>query len=237
MTSRKAVALSHVAFEDLGSLAAPLAQRGFDLSYVNVPSASFPLSQVDNCDLLIVLGGPIGVYEQRDYPFLIDEIALIRARLLARKPTLGICLGAQLMAAALRAPVYPGTNGKEIGWLPIHAPAQQDSPDWFAPLLAPGLPVLHWHGDTFDLPAGVQHLAASTLYPNQAFAIDRFALGLQFHPEVTAAGLERWYVGHACEIQQAGLSVSNLRSDARQHAESLQQAAAIFWNRWLDYIL
>jgi GMP synthase (glutamine-hydrolysing) len=96
---------------------------------------------------------------------------------------------------------------------------------------------LHWHGDTFDLPAGAQHLAKSDLYPNQAFAIENFALGLQFHPEVTAAGMERWYVGHACELSAAGLAVTKLRSDTKQYAAALQQAAKIFWNRWLDYIL
>jgi GMP synthase (glutamine-hydrolysing) len=237
MVSPKAIALSHVAFEDLGFLAAPLVERGFEIHSIDVPCATFPILEADSCDLLIVLGGPIGVYDQLDYPFLTDEIALIRALLLARKPTLGICLGAQLMAAALGARVYPGTNGKEIGWSTIQSLPGPACPEWFAPLLTPDLPVLHWHGDTFDLPAGAQHLAKSDLYPNQAFAIGNFALGLQFHPEVTAAGLERWYVGHSCELSAAGLTVAKLRSDTKQYAAALQQAATIFWNRWLDYIL
>jgi GMP synthase (glutamine-hydrolysing) len=187
--------------------------------------------------LLVVLGGPIGVYEQQEYPFLMDEIALIRQRLAARRPILGICLGAQLMAAALGARVFPGKNGKEIGWSPIQAAPNAHTPPWFAPLLSPGLSVFHWHGDTFDLPAGALPLAGTEAYPNQAFAVGDFALALQFHPEVTAADLESWYVGHACELHHAGITVESLRSAAREHAPALEAAAERFWDLWLDHIL
>jgi GMP synthase (glutamine-hydrolysing) len=229
--------LSHVAFEDLGSLEAPLRERGFAIETVDVATARFPLPQAERCDLLVVLGGPIGVYDQREYPFLTGEIACIAARLAARRPVLGICLGAQLMAAALGARVYPGAHGAEIGWSPIEAaPGPADSPEWFAPLLAPGLAVFHWHGDTFDLPPGASHLAKTELYMNQSFSIDNFALGLQFHPEVTEAGLERWYVGHAYELHYAGISPTRLRADAQRYAPALQEAAGRFWSLWLDSI-
>jgi len=237
MPSRHAVVLSHVAFEDLGSLEAPLRERGFAIETVDVATARFPLPQAERCDLLVVLGGPIGVYDQREYPFLTSEIACIAARLAARRPVLGICLGAQLMAAALGARVYPGAHGAEIGWSPIEAaPGPADSPEWFAPLLAPGLAVFHWHGDTFDLPPGASHLAKTELYMNQSFSIDNFALGLQFHPEVTETGLERWYVGHAYELHYAGISPTRLRADAQRYAPALQEAAGRFWNLWLDSI-
>ncbi len=160
----QAVVLGHLAFEDLGSLEAPLRQRGFCIEFVEAPTAHFPLSQTVSCDLLVILGGPIGVYEQQDYPFLTDEIACIRERLNARKPTLGICLGAQLMAAALGARVYPGQYGSEIGWLPLQAALEPDPPEWFVPLLAPGQSLFHWHGDTFDLPPGAVHLAKTERY-------------------------------------------------------------------------
>jgi GMP synthase (glutamine-hydrolysing) len=226
--------LSHVAFEDLGSLDAPLRERGFNIATVDAATARYPLP---HSDLLVILRGPIGVYDNHDYPFLNDEIAWIAERLNARRLTLGICLGAQLMAAALGARVYPGQNGSEIGWAPILAAPDQQTPEWFAPLLAAGLNLFHWHGDTFDLPPGALHIAKTYNYMNQAFAINNLALGLQFHPEVTARGLERWYVGHACELHHAGIAPTSLRSASYQHAPALEVAAARFWNLWLDYIL
>lgn len=242
MPSRHALVLSHVAFEDLGSLEAPLRERGFAIETVDVATARFPLPQAESCDLLVVLGGPIGVYDSKDYPFLTHEIACIGARLAARRPILGICLGAQLMAAALGARVYPGEHGAEIGWSPIWSPVaaaagRDDSPKWFAPLLAPGLALLHWHGDTFDLPVGVTHLAKTDQYIIQSFAVDNYALGLQFHPEVTANGLERWYVGHACELHHAGIAITGLRADAEKYAPAVEEAASRFWKLWLDSIL
>jgi len=234
--TQRALVFSHVGFEDLGSLEAPLRERGFEIESVELAKAHFPLLQAESCELLVVLGGPIGVYDQRDYPFLKDEIACIGRRLAARKPTLGICLGAQLMAAALGARVYPGQHGAEIGWSPLQAATNAPTPEWFAPLLETGLSVFHWHGDTFDLPAGALHLAKTENYANQAFAIDDFALGLQFHPEVSAAGLESWYVGHACELHHAGIAAADLRSSAHKHAAALEAAAAHFWKLWLDFI-
>ncbi len=236
-----ALVLNHVAFEDLGSLEALLRDRGFTIETVDVPRARFPLPQAESCDLLVVLGGPIAVYDRQEYPFLDAEIACIAARLTACRPVLGICLGAQLMAAALGARVYPGQRGAEIGWFPIQsASVPSDSPlqppQWFAPLLAPGVFVLHWHGDTFDLPQGAFHLAKSNIYDNQSFTIGNFALGLQFHPEVTAQELERWYVGHACELHHANISIPDLRADAQRYAPALQEAAERFWNLWLDSI-
>jgi GMP synthase (glutamine-hydrolysing) len=181
--------------------------------------------------LLVVLGGPIGVYDEQDYPFLKDEIGCIRARLTAGKPILGICLGAQMMVAALGARVYAGDRGKEIGWAPIEAAGE--TPEWFKPLLEPGLSLFHWHGDTFDLPIGARHLARSERYAQQAFSVGENALGLQFHPEVTAEGLESWYVGHASELHQAGLHAASLRAAAEAHGVALEAAAGRFWEQWL----
>lgn len=234
---RHALVLNHVPFEDLGSLDAPLRGRGFRIETVDASTAQFPLLQAESCDLMVVLGGPIGVYDSSDYPFLEGEIRCIRQRLAARKPILGICLGAQLMAAAAGARVFPGPNGAEIGWAPLQRATEGKTPAWFAPLLAPGLSVFHWHGDTFDLPSGALHLAGTDAYPHQAFAIGDFALGLQFHPEVTAAGLERWYVGHACELHERGIHAADLRAAAGVHARALKKAAADFWSQWLDRIV
>jgi GMP synthase (glutamine-hydrolysing) len=237
MSARRALVLSHVTFEDLGTFESPLRARGFEIENLNASQAGFPLPQANSCDLLIVLGGPIGVYDHADYPFLNDEIALIARRLDARKPILGICLGAQLMAAALGSRVYPGKRGAEIGWSPLQPAPNSNPPAWFAPLVTPGLSVFHWHGDTFDLPPGAIHLAKTELYDQQAFAIGNHALALQFHPEVTAEGLESWYVGHACELHHANIAPANLRSAALQHAPALEKASATFFNQWLDSVL
>jgi GMP synthase (glutamine-hydrolysing) len=233
----QAVVFSHLPFEDLGSLQPALEQRGFNITSIDVATAGFPLPETQRCDLLVVMGGPIGVYDSGDYPFLTGEIDALRQRLAARKPTLGICLGAQLMAAALGARVYHGDRGAEIGWFPILPANAQPTPNRFASLLAKDLHLFHWHGDTFDLPPVALHLARTDLYENQAFAVENYALALQFHPEVTETGLERWYVGHACELAQKRIPVRQLRADAHKHAPALVKAAAKFWELWLDYIL
>jgi GMP synthase (glutamine-hydrolysing) len=236
---RQAVVIQHVAFEGLGTLEPAL--RTADFTIRQLQAGVDDLAQLDpiDCDLLIVLGGPVGVYEQAAYPWLSDELALLRTRLAARRATLGICLGAQLMAAALDTAVYPGHNGKEIGWSPLtpgDAPVANDaSPDErLAPLFVPGVEVLHWHGDTFDLPAGATRLAGTPLYSNQAFAIEDFALALQFHAEVTAAGMERWFIGNAVELAQARVSVTTLRQHSRERGPALEKAARALWGTWLQ---
>jgi GMP synthase (glutamine-hydrolysing) len=182
-----------------------------------------------------VLGGPIGVYETDIYPFLLDEIALLRERLQKKLPVLGICLGAQLMAAALGAKVYPG-HGKEIGWAPVFPPAAAAQENILAALFAEGVQVLHWHGDTFDLPAGVTHLASSALYPHQAFALDRHALALQFHPEVMGRNVERWLIGHACELGAAKIDIAALRAATAKQAGTLERVAGQLWADWLSQL-
>lgn len=239
LKSLHAVVLSHLPFEDIGSLEPELLRRGLRINTVDVPTAQFPMPEIQSADLLVVMGGPIGVYEADDYPFLTAEIDAIRQRLSARKPTLGICLGAQLMAAAMGARVYPGDHGSEIGWQPLQpaSGSPAPAPEWFAPLLTCNLAVLHWHGDTFDLPEDTRLLASTKLYPNQAFAIDNFALALQFHPEILERNLERWYVGHTCELHAKKIDIKQLRNEARRHAPLLEKQAAIFWRLWLDHVL
>ena len=227
-----AVAIRHVAFEDLGTLAAALARRGYACSYRDASVDDLAAPDLAAADLVIVLGGPIGAYQGELYPFLHDELRLIERRLGAGKPVLGICLGSQLMALALGARVYPGT-GKEIGWAPV-ALTEAGRASALAPL-GRGAPVLHWHGDTFDLPRGAVHLAQTERYRHQAFAWGTHGLALQFHLEIEAAGLERWYIGHACEIAGTpGLSVPVLRGEAEHWAPALAPLAARAVEAWLD---
>lgn len=231
---RKALAITHVAFEGLGSLAPELTRFGFAIETTDACTTDFSVIDPLAPDIVVALGGPIGVYQRDAYPFLDAEIELIRARLAARRPTLGLCLGAQLMAAALGSRVYPGAHGKRIGWAPIEAGPDAHQWPWFAPLFAPGLRVLHWHGDTFDMPEHALHLAATAAYPSQAFAIGAHALALQFHIEATALDLERWYVGHACELAYAGLDIRRLREEGCDFAPALETASKAIWRNWLS---
>ncbi|MBE0595650.1 MAG: glutamine amidotransferase [Desulfuromonadales bacterium] len=229
---KTAVAIRHVAFEDLGSFAPVLARRGVDLRYME--AGVDELARLDACapDLLIVLGGPIGAYEETAYPFLLDELHLLRRRLAADLPTLGLCLGAQLMARALGARVYPGP-AKEIGWKPLAlTEAGHASP--LAPLDGSRTSMLHWHGDTFDLPTGATLLASTDLCRHQAFSWGRNALAFQCHPEARTADLERWFIAHACELATAGLSVPALRADSARFGPALETRGARCFADWLD---
>ncbi|GAB2880429.1 glutamine amidotransferase [Pseudoduganella ginsengisoli] len=229
---KNVVAIQHVAFEHLGSLEAVLVEQGYTVHYL--PAwASGLAAQVKALEpkLLVVLGGPIGVYEEDRYPFLHEEKALLEERLAAGKATLGICLGAQLMAAALGGEVY-ASGVKEIGWSPLTlTSAGQDSPLRF--LSGELADVLHWHGDTFTLPPGAVHLASTPMCANQAFSYGPRALGLQFHLEAEGEQIEHWLVGHACEIAGAGVDVAALRRGAQRHGAALQQQARQFFSAWL----
>ena len=228
--SKSVVALRHVHFEDLGHFAPALERQGYALTYCDVGIDLLKGLDPLAADLLIVLGGPIGAYEEEQYPFIHEELALLTSRLAANRPTLGICLGSQLIARALGARVYP-MGVKEIGFSPI-----QLTPEGMRSCLstfAEDGTVLHWHGDAFDLPAKAAHLAYTETCPNQAFACGPNILGLQFHLEISATYFERWLIGHACELAAAGVSVADLRAAAQHHAPMLARKAEDLLDRWL----
>jgi GMP synthase (glutamine-hydrolysing) len=186
-----------------------------------------------NADLVIVLGGPIGAYEENSYPHLIQEMRLLERRLAADAPTLGICLGAQLMARVLGGSVYPGEH-KEIGWAPLVL-SEAGERSALVHLSGNRTAVLHWHGDTFECPDGATHLAATAMHVNQAFSWRKRCLALQFHPEVTLRGFERWLIGHACEIGMTpGCGVAQLREDTQRYTVQLQLQAQKVWHAWLS---
>lgn len=227
---KTAIAIRHVAFEDLGLLGDTLAGAGYRVEYREAGVDSLASRALRQADLLVVLGGPIGVYEEAAYPFLTDEIATVEDRLAKRRPTLGICLGAQIIARALGERVYP-SGIKELGWAPL-ALSEAGRGSVLARL--DGLAVLHWHGDTFDLPGSAELLASTPAVRHQAFALGTFALGLQFHLEVQAPQLEQWYIGHAAEIAQTpGVDVAGLRHQAARHAPPLAGPARRIFADWL----
>ena len=230
--TKSCLAVRHVAFEDLGLLGPLLSARGYDIRYHDACIERFDAGTLLEPDLVIVLGGPIGVYECETYPFITDEIAAVAARLHANKPILGICLGAQMMAAALGARVAPGPV-KEIGYAPLTLTAAGR-----ASVLAPlgASPVLHWHGDNCDLPLGCEHLASTAHCPVQAFSRTPAQLALQFHLETDSARLEAWLVGHTVELGKAGIDPRTLRNEAQKLGPALREIGPKALSAWLDSV-
>ena len=170
----------HFPCEGLGSIEPWLQAKGYEITGTRF-FASAELPELQEIDLLIAMGGPMSVNDDKEFPWLVLEKAFIRAAIESGKPVLGICLGAQLIASAMGAWVYPNRR-KEIGWFPIQGLPLPPS----APFRFPGsLEVFHWHGETFDLPRGAIPLAKSEACNLQAFQLGRSVLGLQFHLETT----------------------------------------------------
>jgi GMP synthase (glutamine-hydrolysing) len=189
----RCLAFRHLAHEGLGLFRPALRERSWDFeerdlrSPVDVPeTAGGP-----EIDLLIVLGGPMSVYQFESTSHLQRETEVVRRRLQEGLPTLGLCLGAQMMAAALGAPVYAGPR-PEVGWHRVDLEEEGARDPIFASLLSPSSMALHWHNDTFDLPGDAIALARSDLYKSQAFRYELHSYAVQFHAEVPPADLPEW---------------------------------------------
>jgi GMP synthase (glutamine-hydrolysing) len=230
--SKTCLAVRHVAFEDLGLLGPLVAARGYEIRYLDAGIEQLEAKTLIAPDLVVVLGGPIGVYEAETYPFITGEVAAVAARLRASKPMLGICLGAQMMAAALGARVAPGPV-KDVGWAPLTL-TDAGKVSALGPL--GGAPVLHWHGDNCDLPAGCERLASTAHCPVQAFSRIPSQLALQFHIETEPAQLERWLIGHAVELGNAGIDPRSLRDQARLYGAATAAAGRAVLSAWLDTV-
>jgi GMP synthase (glutamine-hydrolysing) len=225
---KSAIAIRHVQFEDLGTLAPVLERAGYDVAYVEVDGPELASFDPLKPDLLVVLGGPVGVYQTQDYPFLVDELRILKARLAAGRPTLGLCLGSQLMAAALGANVGPSGHS-EIGFSKL---ALNDAGRASPLRHLEGVEVLHWHGDTFALPEGATLLASTDLCKHQGFSKGANILALQFHPEPDAPGLERWLIGYA----GPGIDPPAMRKAAAEYCPALQAAGAKMLEDWLAHL-
>lgn len=197
---KKITCFQHIECEGLGTLGDTLQSKGFEIKIVK-PCKEEPIpNQLGKG--LIILGGPMGAYEEAVNPWMAGEVAAIRKALDARLPVLGICLGSQLLAKAAGSQVYRGAQ-PEVGWAPV-----QLTPSGAQDPLFENLPktftAFHWHGDTFTLPEGSEHLAWSDLYRNQAFRLGSNAYGLQFHLEVTREMAKDWMQKYARELTHQG---------------------------------
>lgn len=194
--------VQHVPFESLGLIRGWAEKRGMEISSTALFERHVTLPTPDAYDVLIVMGGPMGVYDEEAFPWLREEKKHIREAIAAGKAVLGICLGAQLIANVLGAKVAPHTH-KEIGWYPIAFTDEAAG----HPLLAglnTGMTVLHWHGDRFDIPEGALRLASSKACDNQAFLYGGRVLGLQFHLEMDWPSLAAICDGCAEELASGG---------------------------------
>ena len=219
----------HVPFEHLGLIARALESRGLRYRYVDWfadPQSPAPWQEASG---LIFMGGPMSAND--DLPWLRRELQLIEAACHAGKPVLGVCLGAQLIAKAAGARVYPNAV-KEIGWAPVYWTEAASSDSLFRGLRQPET-VFHWHGETFDLPAGAVWLAYSEHCRHQAFRLGGSVWGIQFHLEVTPETIADW-----CAEEENLADIATLPSppDPYAHAGRLEELADLVFGRWAELV-
>jgi len=190
----------HVPFEGLGNIEEWIRTRNHELSATRF-YAGDSLPKLGEIDSLIIMGGPMGVYDDKKYPWLAAEKKFIEAAIQAGKKALGICLGAQLIASVLGAKVYPHIH-KEIGWFPLRLTGESGEAEVLKGF-PPELPAFHWHGDTFNLPVGAERLAETAACRNQAFSYGNDVIGLQFHLDVTRESVGQLIENCAAELVSA----------------------------------
>lgn len=227
---KTALIVRHVPREGAAGFLQPIEAAGYRIERIDVASPDF--AAVDLCapDLLIMMGGPMGVYEQDRHPWIAVQVAKLAQRLANDRPTLGVCLGSQMIAAALGARVYPGPH-IELGFAPVTVNAAGAA----SPLRhVDGVPVLHWHSDTFDLPEGVELLGSTSRYAHQAFRRGRNLLALQFHAEMGEdPRFEEWLTHFWTDLDLAGQCGIALRADHDRHGPGAVAAGRAMIGEWL----
>jgi GMP synthase-like glutamine amidotransferase len=209
--------LQHAVFEDLGCIAPWLAARGYTVTCTRL-YAGETLPPAGDFDWLIVMGGPMNIYEYDAHPWLKAEKALIRQAIVDGKRVLGICLGSQLIADALGAPVTRNAE-QEIGWFPVHMNTQARDSKPFAGFPASYI-AFHWHGDTFAIAEGARNLAASEACAHQAYDYGERVAAIQFHLEVTAANARVWFEHERPQAARYVQAPEEILSDIGRFAEN-----------------
>jgi GMP synthase-like glutamine amidotransferase len=228
--------VQHLAPEGPYVLGEALAAAGVELDLRRVDAGDPVPADLVVHDGLIVMGGPMSATSDEGFATRSAELALLRDALERGRPVLGVCLGAQLLAAAGGGSVFAGAAGAEIGWDEVTLTDDVSSD----PLLV-GLPrslgVLHWHGDTFSLPPGASHLASSERYANQAFRIGANAWGFQFHLEVDAGAVARFLASFGSEAAAAGVEPAQIEAASRGRLERLAPSSRRVGDRFAAEVL
>ena len=228
------LALQHIACEPPAAFEDELLARGLELERVELDEGD-PLPDWREFGAVVVMGGPMGAYEEDEHPWLVAEKRLLREAVEADVPVWGVCLGAQLLASALGARVYRGDE-PEVGLLPVELTPEAASDPVFGAAPA-SFHTLQWHGDTFELPPGATALATSPMYPSQAFRVGR-SYALQFHVEVSLELATEWgsvpAYAQSLEATLGPGSLERLLADVAEHAPAMVTLARSLFGRWLE---
>ena len=233
---KKILALKNVGCEGLGTLEDAIESRGMEYHYIHLYNNDKAPQNLDAYSALIVLGGPMNVYETEKYPFLIDEERLVREAISKSIAVLGLCLGAQLIAKTAGARVFAGRK-KEIGWYPVSL-TNDALDDTLFTGFKKDMTVFQWHGDTFDVPSGAKRMAASELFPNQAFKLSEKIIALQFHLEVTEEAVYQWMQEYQEELNglKGSIDPEKIRIETKEKIESLKILAQQFYDNFFKLI-
>jgi len=222
----------HASIEHLGNFEKVLTQNKVPFRYVRLYQDEALPPEVPAGDGLIVLGGPMSVHDHAAHPWIRPEIGLVARAVKADRPVLGICLGAQILAAALGAKVYPAMAG-EIGCSPVACSGKLKKGTAFD-VFAEELVVFQWHTDTFDLPSGARRVMRGLMVPNQAFVYWRNAYATQFHPEVTAEMVAQWIDAYPQDLKAAGIENRHLLTTTFDaHSYGMEMTGRKFFDNFL----
>ena len=230
---KKAVVIQHVPHEGLGIIEGELSKKGIlNVEYVRVYQNDRVPRRLKEDSSLIVMGGPMGAYEDDIYPFIKDELYLIESALKSDAPVLGVCLGSQLMARAAGAKVYKGKT-KEIGWYKLYL-TEEGEKDRLLLGFPREMDVFQWHGDTFDVPENAVLLAKSKLFPNQLLRIGKRAYALQFHLEVTEKMIMEWLSVSEGELKElkGAVDPAAIKKETPLKISTLKRRGETFFSRF-----